>query len=179
MPCSKPIQRKYSKNEVILPSDSRGSMTCHAVPRVMMYQGDARVPLEAEAILCGLRWWRTEVWNNGCFVRLGRCGIVIWRLIAHYYYWAVRLGCVPPAVLHCYLVLDTSTRLLYVPHVGDRKYRIHESERRWRSTRHGLGFCCFARSIDTTTSNPVIPTKTARLGLFPRDMLGGWLSWVF
>ena len=39
--------------------------------------------------------------------------------------------------------------------------------------------CCFARSIDTTTSNPVIPTKTARPGLFPREMLGGWLSWVF
>ena len=28
-------------------------MACHAVPRVMMYQGDARVPLEAEAILRG------------------------------------------------------------------------------------------------------------------------------
>ena len=74
MPC-KPIRRKYSKNEVILPSDRRGSMACHAVPRVMMYQGDARVHLEAEAILVrGLRWCRTEVWNNGCFVRLGRCG---------------------------------------------------------------------------------------------------------
>ena len=36
-----------------------------------------------------------------------------------------------------------------------------------------------SRSIDTTTSNPVIPTITARPGLFPRDMLGGWLSWVF
>ena len=44
----------------------------------------------------------------------------------------VRVGCVPPAVLHCYLVLDTSTRLLYVPHVGDRKYRIHEREHRRR-----------------------------------------------
>ena len=56
MPCSKPIWRKYSKNEVILPSDRWGSMACHAVPRVMMYQGDARVPLEAEAILVrGLR----------------------------------------------------------------------------------------------------------------------------
>ena len=96
MPCSKPIRRKYSKNEVILPSDRRGSMACHAVPRVMMYQGDARVPLEAEAILRGLRWWRTEVWNNGCFVRLGRCGIVIWRLIAHYYYWAGTSGVRPP-----------------------------------------------------------------------------------
>ena len=96
MPCSKPIRRKYSKNEVILPSDQRGSMAYHAVPRVMMYQGDARVPLEAEAILCGLRWWRTEVWNNGCFVRLGRCGIVIWRLIAHYYYWAGMSGVRPP-----------------------------------------------------------------------------------
>ena len=28
-------------------------MACHAVPRIMMYQGDARVPLEAEAILRG------------------------------------------------------------------------------------------------------------------------------
>ena len=133
MPCSKPIWRKYSKNEVILPSDRRGSMACHAVPCVMMYQGDARVPLEAEAILRGLRWWRTEVWNNGCFVRLGRCGIVIWRLIAHYYYWAGTSGVRPPAVLHCYLVLDTSTRLLYVPHIGDRKYKIHERERGRRS----------------------------------------------
>ena len=96
MPCSKPIRRKYSKNEVILPSDRRGSMACHAVPCVMMYQGDARAPLEAEAILRGLRWWRTEVWNNGCFVHLGRCGIVIWRLIAHYYYWAGTSGVCPP-----------------------------------------------------------------------------------
>ena len=71
-------------------------MACHAVPRVMMYQGDARVPLEAEAILRGLRWWRTEVWNNGCFVCLGRCGIVIWRLIAHYYYWGGTTGVLPP-----------------------------------------------------------------------------------
>ena len=53
-----PINRYggISKNEVILPSDGRGSMACHAVPCVMMYQGDARVPLEAEAILVrGLR----------------------------------------------------------------------------------------------------------------------------
>ena len=28
-------------------------MACHAVPRVMIYQGDAHVPLEAEAILRG------------------------------------------------------------------------------------------------------------------------------
>ena len=28
-------------------------MACHVVPRVMMYQGDVRVPLEAEAILRG------------------------------------------------------------------------------------------------------------------------------
>ena len=28
-------------------------MACHAAPRVMMHQGDARVPLEAEAILRG------------------------------------------------------------------------------------------------------------------------------
>ena len=134
MPC-KPIRRKYSsKNEVILPSDRRGSMACHAVPRVMMYQGDARVPLEAEAILVrGLRWCQTEVWNNGCFVRLGRCGIVIWRLIAHYYYWAGTNGVRPPAVLHCYLVHGMSTRLLYVPHAGERKYIIHERERRRRS----------------------------------------------
>ena len=66
----------------------------------------------------------------------------------------VRVGCVPPAVLHCYLVLDTSTRLLYVPHVGDRKYRIHESERRRRSTRHGL---VFAASRD-----PSIQTRTKK-----------------
>ena len=49
-----------------------------------------------EAILRGLRWWRTEVWNNGCFVRLKRCNIVIWRLIAHYYYWAGTSGVRPP-----------------------------------------------------------------------------------
>ena len=36
--------------------DTWDRMACHAVPRVMMYQGDARVPLEAEAILVrGLR----------------------------------------------------------------------------------------------------------------------------
>ena len=74
------------------------------------------------------RWWRSEVWNNGSFIRLGRCGIVIWRLIAHYYYWGNTTGVRPPAVLHCYLVHDTSTQLLYLPHVGERKYRIHESE---------------------------------------------------
>ena len=103
MPC-KPIRRKYSsKNEVILPSDRRGSMAYHAVPRVMMYQGDACVPLEAEAILRGLRWWRTKVWNNGCFVHLGRCGIVIWRLIAHYYYWAGTSGVRPP-LLFCTVI---------------------------------------------------------------------------
>ena len=77
MPC-KPIRRKYISNEVILPSDRR-------------------VPLEAEAILRGLRWWQIEVWNNGCFVRLGRCDIVIWRLIAHYYYyWGGTTGVRPP-----------------------------------------------------------------------------------
>ena len=55
---ARPINRYggSSKNEVILPSDGWGSMACHAVPRVMMYQGDARVPLEAEAIIVrGLR----------------------------------------------------------------------------------------------------------------------------
>ena len=66
----------------------------------------------------------------------------------------VRVGCVPPVVLHCYLVLDTSTRLLYVPHVGERKYIIHESERRQRSTRHGL---VFAASHD-----PSIQTRTKK-----------------
>ena len=134
MPCSKPIRRKYSKNEVILPSDRRGSMACHAVLRVMMYQGDARVPLEAEAILIRrLRWCRTEVWNNGCFVRLE--GAALWFDVSLLITTTgpVRVGCVPPAVLHYYLVLDTSTRLLYVPHVGDRKYIIHERERRRRS----------------------------------------------
>ena len=44
----------------------------------------------------------------------------------------------PPTVLHCYFVHDTSTQLLYVPHVGERKYIIHESERPQRSTRHDL-----------------------------------------
>ena len=130
-------------------------MACHAVPRVMMYQGDAHVPLEAKSILCGLRWWRTEVWNNGCcFVRLERCGIVIWCLIAHYYYWGVMTGERPPSVQHCYLVHDTSTRLLYVPHVSKRKYWIHESKRRRRSTRHGL---VFAASCD-----PSIETRTKK-----------------
>ena len=53
--CPVNLYRGSSKNEVILPSDGRGSMACNAVPRVMMYQGNARVPLEAEAILRGLR----------------------------------------------------------------------------------------------------------------------------
>ena len=107
------------------------------------------------------RWWRSEVWNNGCFVRLGRCGIAIWCLIAHYYYWGGTTGVRPPAVLHCYLVHDTSTRLLYVPHVGDRKYIIHESERRRRSTRHGLVFAALRDpSIQTRT-------KKGKGGSFP------------
>ena len=143
MPCSKPIRRKYSKNEVILPSDRWRSMACHAVPRVMMYQGDARVPLEAEAILHGLRWWRTEVWNNGCFVRLGRCGIVIWRLIAHYYYWASTSGVRPPccsAQLFWCLTRRTDCYMSHMSATGSTKfmkgsvdggvyYRIHERER--------------------------------------------------
>ena len=104
--------------------------------------------------------------NNGCLVRLGRCGIVIWRLIAHYYYWGGTTGMRPPAILQSYLVHDMSTQLLYVPHVGERKYRIHESERRRRSTRHGLGFCCFARSIDTTR------TKKGEGGSFPVRQAG-------
>ena len=150
MPC-KPIRRKYSsKNEVILPSDRRGSMACHAVPHVMMYQGDARIPLEAEAILRGLRWWRTEVWNNGFFVRLGRCGIVIWRLIAHYYYyWGGTTGVRPPCCSTLLFGAWHVDPVAICPTCRRRKYRIHESERRRRSTRHGLGFCCFARSIDT------------------------------
>ena len=173
MPCSKPIWRKYSKNEVILPSGRRGSMAWHAVPRVMMYQGDARVPLKAEAILRGLRWWRTKVWNNGCFVHLGRCSIVIWRLIAPYYYWAGTSGVRPPAVLHCYLVLDTSTRFLYVPHVSDRKYKIHESERRRRSTRHVLVF--------VASRDPSIQTQTKkrRGRVFPRMVGKGFWHSLF
>ena len=72
----------------------------------------------------------------------------------------------PPAVLHCYLVHDTLTRLLCVPHVGERKYRIHESERRWRSTRHDL---VFAASRD-----PSIQTRTKRGegGSFPVRQAG-------
>ena len=46
---------KLNKKVVHIESARRGSMACHAVPRVMMYQGDARVPLEAKAILRGLR----------------------------------------------------------------------------------------------------------------------------
>ena len=42
------------------------------------------------------RWWRSDVWNNGCFVLPGRCGIVIWRLIAHYYYLGGTTGVRPP-----------------------------------------------------------------------------------
>ena len=134
MPCSKPIRRKYSKNEVILPSDRRGSMACHAVPRVMMYQGDARVPLEAEAITVrGLRWCRLK-----CEIMVASSvweGAALWFDVSLFITTTgpVRVGCVPLVVLHCYLVLDTSTRLLYVPHVGDRKYIIHERERRRRS----------------------------------------------
>ena len=150
MPC-KPIRRKYSsKNEVILPSNRRGSMACHAVPRVMMYQGDARVPLEAEAILCGLRWWRTEVWNNGCFVHLGRCDIVIWRRIAHYYYyWGGTTGVRPPCC---------SSLLFGAWHVDPAAIcptcRREEVQNSWKRAlteeyKTRLGFCCFVRSIDT------------------------------
>ena len=142
MPCSKPIQKKYSKNEVILPSDRWGSMACHAVPRVMMYQGDARVPLEAEAILVrGLRWCRTEVWNNGCFVRLG--GAALWfgvsLLITNT--GPVRVGCVP--LLFCTVIWCLTRRPgCYMSHMsatgstefmkgsvdGGVYYRIHERE---------------------------------------------------
>ena len=135
MPC-KPIRRKYSKNEVILPSDRRGSMACHAVPRVMMYQGNARVPLEAEVYYV--------VWDDGepkCEIMVASPvweGAALWFDVSLLITTTrpVRVGCIPPAVLHCYLVLDTSTRLLYVPHVSDMKYIIHEREHRRRSIRH-------------------------------------------
>ena len=72
----------------------------------------------------------------------------------------------PPAVLHYYLVLDTSNRLLYAPHVSERKYRIHESERRWRSTRHDLVFA--------TSRDPSIQTrnKKGEGGSFPARQAG-------
>ena len=56
--------------------------------------------------------------------------------------------------------------MLAVPHVGDRKYRIHESERRRRSTRHGL---VFAASRD-----PSIQTRTKKGegGSFPARQAG-------
>ena len=81
---------------------------------------------------------------------------------------AVRLGCVPPVVLHCYLVLDTSTRLLYVPHVGERKYIIHESERRCSCTWHGLAFA--------SSRDPSIQTRTKKGegGSFPMWKAGGF-----
>ena len=91
-----------------------------------------------------------------------RCGFVIGRLIAHYYYWGATTGVRPPAVLHCYLVHDTSTRLLYVPHVGERKYKIHEGERRRRSTRHNL---VFGASRDTSIQTR---TKKRRGRVFSR-----------
>ena len=168
MPC-RPIRRKYSsKNEVILPSDRRGSMACHAVPRVMMYQGDARVPLEAEAILVrGLRWWRTEVWNNGCFVRLGRCGIVIWRLIAHYYYWAGTSGVRPPCC---------SALLFGAWHVDPvaicptcRRQEVQNSWKRASTEEYKtrLGFLLL-RAIHRYKPG----LKKARAGLFPRGRQG-------
>ena len=72
----------------------------------------------------------------------------------------------PPDVLHCFLVLDLSTGLLYVPHVSERKYIIHESEHRWRSKRHGL---VFAASRD-----PSIQTRTKKGegGSFPVRQAG-------
>ena len=78
----------------------------------------------------------------------------------------VRVGCVPPAVLHCYLVLDTSTRLLYVPHVGDRKYRIHEraSTEEYKTR---LGFLLL-RAIHRYKPR----LKKARAGLFQRGRQG-------
>ena len=138
-----------------------------------MYQGNVRPSWDrtmAEAIrgfLEGRRWWRSglsEVLNNGCFVHLGRCDIVIWHLIAHYYYWDAMTGVRPPAILHCYWVHDTSTRLLYVPHVGEDK--IHESERWWRSTRHGLVFAAsrdpFIQSRTKKSEGGSFPARQAR-----------------
>ena len=96
------------------------------------------------------------VWDDGepkCEIMVASSvweGVALWFVVSLLITTTgpVRVGCVPPAVLHCYLVLDTSTRLLYVPHVGKRKYIIHESERRRRSTRHGLGFFCFVFPFD-------------------------------
>ena len=72
----------------------------------------------------------------------------------------------PPTDMHCYLVHDTSTRLLYVPHVSERKYIIHESEHRWRSTRHGL---VFAASRDPSIQTR---TKEGEGGSFPAWQAG-------
>ena len=135
MPCSKPIQRKYSKNEVIYRAIGGGAW------HVMRSHVSWCTKAMRVSLLRQKQYY--VVWDDGepkCeimgFIHLGRCGIVIWRLIAHYYYWAGTSGVRPPAVLHCYLVLDTSTWLLYVPHVGDRKYKIHERECRRRSILH-------------------------------------------
>ena len=138
MPCSKPIRRKYSKNEVILPSDGRGSMACHAVPHVMMYQGDAR-PSWGRTMAEAIRGFlEGDDGEPKCEIMVASSiweGAALWFDVSLLITTTglVRVGCAPPAVLHYYLVLDTSTRLLYLPHVGDRKYIIYERERRRRS----------------------------------------------
>ena len=137
-------------------------MACHAVPRVMMYQGDARPSwgrTMAEAIHGFLEGDDGEADSAKCEIMVASSvweGAALWFDISLLITTtgALRLGCVPPAVLHCYLVHDTSTRLLYVPHVGERKYRIHQSECRWRSTRHDLVFAA--------SRNPSIQTRTKK-----------------
>ena len=95
------------------------------------------------------RWWRSEVWNNGCFVHLGRCGIVIWRLIAHYYYWGGTTGVRPPCC---------SALLFGVWHVDPvaicptcRREEVHNSWKRTTTEEYKTRLCffCFERSIDT------------------------------
>ena len=143
MPCSKPIRRKYSKNEVILLSDRRGSMACHAVPRVMMYQGDARVPLEAEEILRGLRWWGMEVWNNMVASSVWE-GAALWFDVSLLITTTrpIRVGCVPllfctviwcltrwPGCYMSHMSVTGSTEFMKGSVDGGVYYGIHERER--------------------------------------------------
>ena len=91
-------------------------------------------------------WWWSEVWNNGCFVRLGRCGIVIWRLITTTR--AVWLGCAP----YCSALLFGAWHV--DPIAICPTCRREEVQNSWMRAstedyKTRLGFFCYARSIDT------------------------------
>ena len=142
MPCSKPIRRKYSKNEVILPSDRRGSMVCHAV-HVSWCTKAMRVSLLRQK-----QYY--VVWDDGepkCEIMVASSvweGAALWFDVSLLITTTgpVRVGCVP--LLFCTIIWCLTRRPgCYMSHMsatgstkfmkgsvdGGVYYRIHERER--------------------------------------------------